>query len=215
MNEKIELQEMIEAYKNGKSLNAIAHSFGTYPTTIKRILERNNVELRHDAPVKGSHVVLNDGEKLIEWAKAQGRLVTRRELAKVAGKTRLSSSYFQKYPELGRYIVSYDQQDIKKYIEQLFAWLQKNNISYAPSDRSALGGIPVQAKLLGEYEGIVIVVDIKAHTLSNIQYKEMINKRLKKAKEKGVALLFLRKEHFKDLDCVKDLLDGLKYSKEK
>ena len=215
MNEKIELQEMIEAYKNGKSLSAIAHSFGTYPTTVKRILERNNVELRHDAPVKGSHVVLNDGEKLIEWAKAQGRLVTRRELAEVAGKTRLSSSYFQKYPELGRYIVPYGQQDIKKYIEQLFAWLQKNNISYAPSDRSALGGIPVQAKLLGEYEGIVIVVDIKAHTLSNIQYKEMINKRLKKAKEKGVALLFLRKEHFKDLDCVKDLLDGLKYSKEK
>ena len=215
MKAKIEPQGIIEAYENGQSLNAIARAFGTYPTTVRRILERNDIELRHDAMVKGSHTVLNDGEKLIEWAKAQGRLVTRKELAEVVGKTRLSPGYFQKYPELGQYVASYEQKDIQKYTEQLFTWLQKNDISYAPNDRSALEGIPVQAKLLNKYDGILITIDIKSVSISNARYKEMIRRRLKKANEKGLIMLFLKEEHFEDLDCIKGLLDSLKYSKER
>ena len=60
MKAKIEPQGIIEAYENGQSLNAIARAFGTYPTTVRRILERNDIELRHDAMTKGSHTVLND-----------------------------------------------------------------------------------------------------------------------------------------------------------
>lgn len=215
MKAKIEPQGIIEAYENGQSLNAIARAFGTYPTTVRRILERNDIELRHDAMVKGSHTVLNDGEKLIEWAKAQGRLVTRKELAAVAGKTRLSPGYFQKYPELGQYVASYEQKDIKKYTEQLFTWLQENDIPYSPNDRSALEGIPVQAKLLDKYDGILITIDIKSVAVSNARYKEMIRRRLKKAKEKGLVMILLKEEHFEDLDCIKGLLDSLKHLKER
>ena len=46
MKAKIEPQGIIEAYENGQSLNAIARAFGTYPTTVRRILERNDIELR-------------------------------------------------------------------------------------------------------------------------------------------------------------------------
>lgn len=211
MSLKIEPRGIIEAYERGESLNGIARAFGTYPTTVRRILERNNIELRHDVMLKGSHTVLNDGEKLIEWAKAQGRLVTKKELAKVVGKTRLSPSYFQKYPELGQYVASYEQKDIKKYTDQLFTWLQKNNIPYAPNDRSALEGIPVQAKLLEDYEGILIETDIKSKSVSNMRYKAMIHRRLKKANEKGLILLFLKEAHFENLDCIKSLLNGLKH----
>ena len=215
MKAKIEPQGIIEAYENGQSLNAIARAFGTYPTTVRRILERNNIELRHDVMVKGSHTVLNDGEKLIEWAKAQGRLVTRKELAEVVGKTRLSPGYFQKYPELGQYVASYEQKDIKKYTEQLFTWFQENDIPYAPNDRSALEGIPVQAKLLDKYDGILITIDIKPVSVSTARYKEMIRRRIKKAKEKGLVMLFLKEEYFEDLDCIKGLLNSLKHLKER
>lgn len=215
MKAKIEPQGIIEAYENGQSLNAIARAFGTYPTTVRRILERNDIELRHDIDEKGSHNKLKDGEKLIEWAKTQGRLVTRKELAKVIGKTRLSPGYFQKYPELGQYVASYEQKDIQKYTDQLFTWLQENEISYSPNDRSALEGIPVQAKLLEKYDGIVISIDIKSTSISNARYKEMVRRRLKKANEKGLIILFLKEEHFEDLDCIKGLLDSLKYVRER
>ena len=121
----------------------------------------------------------------------------------------------QKYPELGQYVASYEQKDIRKYTEQLFTWLQENDISYAPNDRSALEGIPVQAKLLDKYDGILITIDIKSVSISNARYKEMIRRRLKKANEKGLIMLFLKEEHFEDLDCIKGLLDSLKYSKER
>jgi hypothetical protein len=215
MKAKIEPQGIIEAYENGQSLNAIARAFGTYPTTVRRILERNDIELRHDIDEKGSHNKLKDGEKLIEWAKTQGRLVTRKELAEVIGKTRLSPGYFQKYPELGQYVASYEQKDIQKYTDQLFTWLQENEISYSPNDRSALEGIPVQAKLLEKYDGIVISIDIKSTSISNARYKEMVRRRLKKANEKGLIILFLKEEHFEDLDCIKGLLDSLKYVRER
>lgn len=215
MKAKIEPQGIIEAYENGQSLNAIARAFGTYPTTVRRILERNDIELRHDIDEKGSHNKLKDGEKLIKWAKTQGRLVTRKELAEVIGKTRLSPGYFQKYPELGQYVASYEQKDIQKYTDQLFTWLQENEISYSPNDRSALEGIPVQAKLLEKYDGIVISIDIKSTSISNARYKEMVRRRLKKANEKGLIILFLKEEHFEDLDCIKGLLDSLKYVRER
>lgn len=215
MKAKIEPQGIIEAYENGQSLNAIARAFGTYPTTVRRILERNDIELRHDIDEKGSHNKLKDGEKLIEWAKTQGRLVTRKELAEVIGKTRLSPGYFQKYPELGQYVASYEQKDIQKYTDQLFTWLQENEISYSPNDRSALEGIPVQAKLLEKYDGILMSIDIKSTSISNARYKEMVRRRLKKANEKGLIILFLKEEHFEDLDCIKGLLDSLKYVRER
>lgn len=215
MKAMIEPQGIIEAYENGQSLNAIARAFGTYPTTVKRILERNDIDLRHDVDTKGSHSKLNDGEKLIEWAKAQGRLVTRKELAEVVGKTRLSPGYFQKYPELGQYVSSYEQKDMVKYTEQLFNWLQENDIKYIPNDKSALEGISVQAKLLEKYDGILIVLDIKPASVSKGRYKEMIRRRLKKANEKGLIMLFLKEEHFEDLSSIKELLDALKYSKER
>ena len=52
---------------------------------------------------------VQNGEKLIEWAKAQGRLVTKAELAEVIGTKRLSPSYFIKYPELSKYVVIHIQ----------------------------------------------------------------------------------------------------------
>ena len=73
---KIETSAIIEAYKKGQSINSIANTFGTYPTSVRRILERNDIELRHDSRKKGELYVQN-GEKLLEWAKVQGRLVTK------------------------------------------------------------------------------------------------------------------------------------------
>jgi len=118
-------EEIIKAYNEGESLNAIAKKFHTYPTSIKRRLEKEGIELRHDIKKSGKHYV-QDGEKLIEWAKAQGRPVTKLELAQVIGRKKLSPSYFEKYPELGQYIITREQNDIQKYSEKLYDWLQKN-----------------------------------------------------------------------------------------
>ena len=110
--------KIIEAYKAGKSMTAIAKEASTYTTSIRRILIRNNVELRHDGKKKGE-LYVEDGEKLIEWAKAQGRLVTRTELATVIGKSKLSPSYFEKYPELGKYVKGRINIQLQKYTEQV------------------------------------------------------------------------------------------------
>lgn len=213
MSAKIEPKEIIRAYQDGQSLHSIARAFGTYPTTVKRILIRNNIELRSTS-TRGE-LLVNDGEKLIEWAKAQGRLVSKAELAKIAGTKRLSPSYFIKYPELGQYVKSYEQKELLKYTEQLFKWLKDNNILYKPNDKTALEGISVQALLLGEYEGMIIVLDIKPYSMSQKRYNEIIRRRLVKANEKGLIVLFLKEEHFEDLDSIKELLDSLKYSKER
>lgn len=213
MSTKIEPKEIIRAYRDGQSLNSIARAFGTYPTTVKRILIRNNIELRNTS-TRGAFLV-NDGERLIEWAKAQGRLVSKSELAKVAGTKRLSPSYFIKYPELGQYVKSYEQKELLKYTEQLFKWLKDNDILYKPNDKTALEGISVQALLLGEYEGMIIVLDIKPYSMSQKRYNEIIRRRLVKANEKGLIVLFLKEEHFEDLDSIRELLDSLKYSKER
>lgn len=204
----IDNQAIIDAYKNGQSLNAIARAFGTYATTVKRVLEKNGVELRHDAITKGAIIVQN-GEKLIEWAKSQGRPVTKSELAKVLGKKRLTPSYFVKYPELGKYVVRREQKDIEKYTEKLYQWLNDNHIQYKPNDRTKLK-VSVDALLLGEYSGLAIQIQEKPTCISTKKFEERIKLKMRRAKEADVVIVFLNKEHFEDLDSIKGLLDSLK-----
>ena len=205
---KIDNQAIIDAYKNGQSLNAIARAFGTYATTVKRVLEKNGVKLRHDTIKKGS-VIVQDGEKLLNWAKAQGRLVTKSELAEVLGRKRLSPSYFIKYPELGRYIVRREQKDIEKYTEKLYQWLNDNHIQYKPNDRTKLK-VSVDALLLGEYSGLAIQIQEKPTCISTKKFEERIKLKMRRAKEADIVIVFLNKEHFEDLDSIKGLLDSLK-----
>ena len=205
---KIDNQTIIDAYKNGQSLNAIARAFGTYATTVKRVLEKNNIELRHDAITKGA-IIVQDGEKLIEWAKSQGRPVTKSELAKVLGKKRLTPSYFIKYPELGKYVVRREQKDIEKYTEKLYQWLNDNHIQYKPNDRTKLK-VSVDALLLGEYSGLAIQIQEKPTCISTKKFEERIKLKMRRAKEADIVIVFLNKEHFEDLDSVKGLLDSLK-----
>lgn len=205
---KIDNQAIIDAYKNGQSLNAIARAFGTYATTVKRVLEKNGVELRHDAVTKGA-IIVQDGEKLIEWAKSQGRPVTKSELAKVLGKKRLTPSYFVKYPELGKYVVRREQKDIEKYTEKLYQWLNDNHIQYKPNDRTKLK-VSVDALLLGEYSGLAIQIQEKPTCISTKEFEERIKLKMRRAKEADIVIVFLNKEHFEDLDGIKGLLDSLK-----
>ena len=205
---KIDNQAIIDAYKNGQSLNAIARAFGTYATTVKRVLEKNGVELRHDAITKGA-IIVQDGEKLIEWAKSQGRPVTKSELAKVLGKKRLTPSYFVKYPELGKYVVRREQKDIEKYTEKLYQWLNDNHIQYKPNDRTKLK-VSVDALLLGEYSGLAIQIQEKPTCISTKKFEERIKLKMRRAKEADIVIVFLNKEHFEDLDGIKGLLDSLK-----
>ena len=204
---KVRLNEkaIIDAYNNGESLNQIARTFDTYAPSVMNVLERHGVELRHDNLKKGSFIV-EGGEELIEWAKAQGRLVTKAELAKVAGTKRLSNSYFKKYPELSKYIKAYEHREILPYTQKLFDWLNDNNIPYIPNDASALEGISVQATLLQDYEGTLIVVAIKPTNRSKKLFNESIERRANKAKEKGLHIIFLKKEQFENLDQLKELL---------
>ena len=205
---KIDNQAIIDAYKNGQSLNSIARAFGTYATTVKRVLEKNNIGLRHDAVTKGA-IIVQDGEKLIEWAKSQGRPVTKSELAKVLGKKRLTPSYFIKYPELGKYVVRREQKDIEKYTEKLYQWLNDNHIQYKPNDRTKLK-VSVDALLLGEYSGLAIQIQEKPTCISTKKFEERIKLKMRRAKEADIVIVFLNKEHFEDLDGIKGLLDSLK-----
>ena len=205
---EIETNAIIEAYENGQSINSIAKAFDTYPTSIRRILERNKIELRHDSRKKGE-LYVQDGEKLLEWAKAQGRLVTKAELADVIGKSRLSPSYFVKYPELGQYVETRTQKSLKSYIDKLYDWLKENNIPYKPNDRTALG-VSVDALLLGEYSNLAIQIIEKANSVSKKKHEKSMNQKIEKAEEVGIKLICLNKDHFKDLDKIKTLLDELK-----
>lgn len=205
---KIETSAIIEAYKNGQSINSIAKAFGTYPTSVRRILERNKIELRHDSRKKGE-LYVEDGEKLLEWAKAQGRLVSKAELATVIGRSKLSPSYFIKYPELGQYVETRTQKSLKSYIDKLYDWLKENNIPYKPNDRTALG-VSVDALLLGEYSNLAIQIIEKATSVSKKKHEKSMNQKIEKAEEAGIKLICLNKDHFKDLDKIKTLLDELK-----
>lgn len=206
---KIETSAIIEAYENGQSINSIAKAFDTYPTSIRRILERNKIELRHDSRKKGE-LYVQDGEKLLEWAKAQGRLVTKAELADVIGKSRLSPSYFIKYPELGQYVETRTQKSLEIYINQLYNWLKENNIPYKPNDRTVLEGLSLDALLLGEYSNLALQISEKATYISKKKHEENIKQKLERAEKAGIRIIFLSKEHFENLDEVKLLLDSLK-----
>lgn len=206
------VKTIINEYNTGLSLNEIAKKHKTYATSVKRILEKNSIPLRHDTAKKGDIHVKN-GEKLIEWAKAQGHLVTKAELAKVIGRTKLAHSYFIKYPELGQYVAMYERNDLNDYAEKLHKWLQENHIQYKPNDRKTLGAT-VSALLLGSYKNIVIQIDIKPKCVSKKRHEEMIRQKLWRANRAGMIIIFLKEEHFKDLDCIKGLLNSLKYSEE-
>ncbi len=205
---KIDYEAIIEAYNNGESMNSIARAFGTYATSVKRILEKHDVELRHDDKKEGS-LYVKDGEKLIEWAKAQGRLVTKAELAAVVGRKKLSPSYFIKYPELGQYVTTREQKELQEYSQKLYSWLKENNISYKPNDRTKLG-VSVTALLLGEYSNLAIEIFIKPTYISKKKHEENMKLRMSRAKEVDMTVIFLSEEHFADLDSIKGLLDSLK-----
>ena len=206
---KIETSAIIEAYEKGQSINSIAKAFGTYPTSIRRILKRNNVELRHDSRKKGE-LYVQDGEKLLEWAKAQGRLVTKAELAAIIGKSKLSPSYFIKYPELGQYVETRTQKSLEIYINKLYNWLKENNIPYKPNDRTVLEGLSLDALLLGEYSNLALQISERATYVSKKKHEENIKHKLERAEKAGIKIIVLSKEHFENLDEVKLLLDSLK-----
>lgn len=208
MNLKINTEKLIEEYNNGASMNTIAKIFGTYPTTVKRILEKNNIELRHDSVKKGD-LLIKDGEKLIEWAKAQGRLVTKTELAEVIGRKRLSPSYFLKYPELGQYIVTHEQNDLQEYSQKLYSWLQKNNIQYKPNDRTKIK-MAVTALLLEEYSNIILQLNIKPKCVSAIRFERDNEERFYRADKAGASVVWLKEENFENLDSIKIILEELK-----
>ena len=201
---KVDYEAIIEAYKNGESMNSIARAFGTYAATVKRILEKHGVELRHDHKTEGS-LYVKDGEKLIEWAKAQGRLVTKAELAKIAGTKRLSPSYFIKYPELGQYVETMSQNELGEYYDKLYSWLKENDIPYKPNDRTRLG-VSVDALLLENYAGLALQIAEKPKTMSLKNYEEKSMIRIFRASEAGITLIHLKKHDFENLDKLKDLL---------
>lgn len=201
-------EKIIEAYRSGRSMNSIAREYDTYATTIKRVLVDHEVEIRKDEKKKGA-LYVKDGEKLIEWAKAQGRQVTKAELADVLGRKRLSPSYFIKYPELGQYIATEEQNEFEEYYSQLYKWLQKNNILYKPNDRTRLG-VTVDVLLLGDYEDIAIQLSDRPRNVSVKTHNERMRRKSYNAAETGVKLVLLKTEHFKNLDEVKKLLDSLK-----
>lgn len=202
-------KKIIDLYNSGQTMNSIAKEFHTYATTIKRILEKHKVELRHDCRKKGE-LSVKDGEKLIEWAKAQGRLVTKTELANLIGTKKLSPSYFIKYPELGQY-VKVPTKNSYEYTEKLYQWLQKNNIPYKPDDRTTLKGFSVDALLLGKYSNLAIQISERPRNVSSKIHYFKMGQKLAKAKEVGIDIVFLNKEHFENLDDVKVILDELKH----
>lgn len=205
---KIDTETVIKLYTNGKSLNAIARELNSYPTSIKRVLERNSVELRHDVCVKGV-LTVKDGEKLINWAKAQGRLVTKQELASVIGVRRLSPSYFVKYPELGKYIAPREQSELLEYTNELYKWLQDNDIKYKPNDKTAIQS-SVTALLLEDYANIILQIAIKPKSMSRNRHTYNMHTKSKRAIENKVEIIFLEEDHFKNLDDLKLVLDDLK-----
>ena len=208
---ELNVTKIIDAYTKGQSMTSIAKEFHTYPTTINRILTKNNIEIRDDGKKKNTFYV-EDGEKLIEWAKSQGRLVTKAELAKQLGKARLSPSYFLKYPELGQYVEARKRKEIQVYTDILYKWLQANGILYKPGDRTKLD-VTLDALLLGEYSNIAIQVVEKPFTLSKKIHQERISSLVERAKEEGLELVLLDKNKIEELNKtneLKCLLDSLK-----
>lgn len=202
---KLDEIKIIDAYSKGQSMNSIAQDFHTYTTTIKRILEKHDISLRHDSTKKGC-LYVKDGEKLISWAKAQGRPVTKSELAKVLGKSRLSPSYFHKYPELGQYVASDERKEFHEYYEMLYKWLEDHHIHYKRNDKTVLG-VSVDVLLLGEYANIALEIIERPKNVSNKMHQERLAKKAYKAHEVGLALVGLTKNNFeKDLEGLEGIL---------
>ena len=198
---------VVDLYLRGESLNSIAKVYRTYPITISRILTKHNIDLRHDAKRKGS-LYVKDGEKLLRWARKQGRLVTRQELAKVIGTKRLSTSYFDKYPELSQYVETRAQKELKGYYTKLYDWLNENRIPYKPNDRTILGGTSVDAVLIGKYYGVALQIIEKPTYVSRKAHTAKMTEKSQKAADAGIMIIFLTKDHFKDLSKVKELIDS-------
>lgn len=204
----MEEKDVITLYKNGESMNSIAKKYGVYATTIKRILEKHDVALRHDEKKEG-RLYVKDGEKLIEWAKAQKRLVTKSELAAIIGRKKLSPSYFIKYPELGKYVETHGQKELDEYRNTLYKWLQKNNIAYKPSDKKTIG-VTVDALLLKEYNGIALQLYIKPRCVCKRLFKERMDDKLTRAEQKGIKIRFVSESDFENLDELLVSLDTRK-----
>lgn len=210
---KLNIESMIKEYNEGQSINAIARRYKTYPTTVRRILIKNEVTLRHDSTKKGD-VIVENGEKLVAWAKAQGRLVTKSELAEVIGTKRLQPSYFIRHPELGQYVKNYTQADLVDYAKQLYDWLQAHNIPYKPGDRTRLK-VSVDALLLGDYTDIALQNEIKPVGVSTKRHHDKMKAKLVRADELGIHILFLNEEMFNDLDnTLGPMLNELKHRRD-
>ena len=205
---KIDYEAVIKAYDDGQSLNSIAKAFGTYPTSIKRILERQGVSLRHDVKKEGE-LYVKDGEKLIEWAKKQGRLVTKTELARVIGRKKLSPSYFIKYPELGQYVKGREQDELSFYHNKLYTWLKSNNIPYKASDRTKLG-VQVDALLLGDYSGLAIQILVRPSCVSKKQHELRMKQKAERATKAGIIIIWLTSKKLVNLDLLLHELNDLK-----
>lgn len=201
---RIDIDTVIKAYNEGQSMNEIARSIGTYATSIKRVLEKNNIELRHDTMQKG-RLFVKDGERLIEWAKAQGRPVTKAELAQVIGRKKLSPSYFEKYPELGKYVKTFEQKDLQKYSQKLYDWLKVNDIPYKPNDRTKLK-TSVTALLLGKHSNIILQIAIKPKCVSKKKHSEDMIEKKNRAHEQDMTIIFLYEDDFENLDILKERL---------
>lgn len=195
---KVDYEAVIKAYNDGQSLNSIAKAFGSYPTSIKRVLERHNVTLRHDTKKEGE-LYVKDGEKLIEWAKAQGRLVTKTELAKVIDRKKLSPSYFIKYPELGQYVKGREQDELSFYHDKLYDWLKTNDIPYKASDRTKLG-VQVDALLLGEYSKLAIQILVRPSCVSKKQHEIRMKQKSERATKAGITMIWLNGYDLGNLD---------------
>lgn len=206
---KLDEIKIIDAYNKGQSMNSIAQDFHTYTTTIKRILEKYDISLRHDSTKKGC-LYVKDGEKLISWAKAQGRPVTKSELAKVIGKRRLSPSYFHKYPELGQYVASDERKEFHEYYEMLYKWLEDHHIHYKRNDKTVLG-VSVDVLLLGEYANIALEITERPKNVSNKIHQERLAKKSCRAGEVGLKLIGLTRENFDaELDGLEGILEPFK-----
>ena len=102
-----------------------------------------------------------------------------------------------------------EQKELQEYSQKLYEWLELNNISYKPNDRTKLG-VSVSALLLEDYSGLAIQIQEKPSCVSNRKYEEDTKLKMRRAKEAGIVIVFLNKEHFEDLDSIKGLLDSLK-----
>ena len=203
--------EIVKKYIDGNSLNAIAKEFHTYPMTISRILTQHKVELRHDKKEKGAACV-TQGEKLLKYIEEKKAPATKSELAAFLGKSRLSPSYFKKYPELGQLVKTYDQKELKPYYDALYKFLKDNNIPYKPNDKTLIG-TNLDVILLGDYYGIALQIIIKPMYVSKKKHIQSMIEKSHRAADAGVILLMLQKEHFENLGAVKYIINDCREHK--